>query len=119
MRLALSLPDWLQRLGDCVHQAVTEAGTDDTNAFGRAFTDRWCEPAEDPVPVAPIRATDARSGDDPVLRDVAAGLPDDAFLADLRPVTGVAEVLFDVPVSCRYARRHGGAVLTAVQWDGE
>ncbi|MFC9228956.1 hypothetical protein ACFTZI_08325 [Streptomyces decoyicus] len=118
-RLALSLPDWLQRLGDCVHQAVAEAGTADTNAFGTAFTDRWCEPTGDAVPVAPIRATDARSSDDPVLRDAAAGLPDDALLADLRPVAGVAEVLFDLPVSCRYARRDGGAVLTAVQWDGE
>ncbi|MEJ8654283.1 hypothetical protein WKI65_41130 [Streptomyces sp. MS1.AVA.3] len=65
------------------------------------------------------RETDARSADDPVLREVAAGLPDDAFLADLRSVVGVTEVLFGLPVSCRYARRHGGAVLTAVQWDGE
>ncbi|MFE6740202.1 hypothetical protein [Streptomyces tubercidicus] len=95
------------------------AGTEDTNAFGTAFTGRWFEPAEDPVPVAPVRATDARSSDDPALRDAAAGLPDDAFLADLRPVAGVAEVLFDLPVSCRYARWHGGAILTAVQWDGE
>ncbi|MEU9117694.1 hypothetical protein AB0D04_39685 [Streptomyces sp. NPDC048483] len=56
---------------------------------------------------------------DTVLREAAAGLPDGALLAGLRPVTGVAEVIFDHPVSCRYARRHGGAVLTAVQWDGE
>ncbi|MEU4847687.1 hypothetical protein [Streptomyces gilvosporeus] len=46
-------------------------------------------------------------------------MPDDALLADLRPVAGVAEVLFDLPVSCRYARRHGGTVLTAVHGDGE
>ncbi|MGW9171990.1 hypothetical protein [Streptomyces decoyicus] len=102
-----------------MHQAVAEAGTEDTNAFGAAFTDRWCEPAGDPVPVTPVGATDARSSDDPVLRDAAAGLPDEALLADLRPVAGVAEVLFDLPVSCRYARWHGGAVLTAVPWDGE
>lgn len=77
------------------------------------------EPPGDPVPVAPVRAGEARAADDPVLRDAAAELPDDALLADLRPVAGVAEVLFDLPVSCRYARRHGGTVLTAVHGDGE
>ncbi|MGG7569443.1 hypothetical protein [Streptomyces sirii] len=118
-RLALSLLDWLRELGECVQQAATEAGTEDANAFGRAFTDRWLECAEGSVSVVPVRVADVRAADDPVLREAAAGLPDDALLADLRPVVGVAEVIFDHPVSCRYARRHGGAVLTAVPWDGE
>ncbi|MGW1376908.1 hypothetical protein ACWD6P_21905 [Streptomyces sp. NPDC002446] len=118
-RLALSLLDWLRELAECVQQAAAEAGTEDVNAFGRAFTDRWMKCAEDPVSVEPVSTADARAAADPVLREAAAGLPDDALLADLRPVAGVAEVIFDHPVSCRYARRYGGAVLTAVPWDGE
>ncbi|MEU9121096.1 hypothetical protein AB0C96_14795 [Streptomyces sp. NPDC048506] len=117
-RLALSLPDWLRELGDCVQQAVAEAGTEDIAAFGTAFNSRWWD-AEDRVFVAPIPTSDARASDDPVLRAAAAGLPDDARLADLRPVAGVAEVDFGHPVSCRYGRRHDGAILTAVPWDGD
>ncbi|MGV9264946.1 hypothetical protein ACWDRR_09815 [Kitasatospora sp. NPDC003701] len=131
VRVAPSLPVWLQEFADCARRALVETGTLTTatggtapgaaaiRAFGSSFAEHWTALDAKPAAVRPVTVPEARSATDPVLRAAAADLPDDALLADLRPVTGPARVHFPFPVSCQYARRHGGTVLIATPWDGE
>lgn len=122
-RLAPSLPAWLQEFADRLEEALAHpdaAGGDDVRAFGRRFTDCWPTGEERAAEVGQVTVAEALADGDELLRAAAAGLPEDAVLADLRPVTGRASVVFDLPAAtCRYARRAGGAVLVAVPWDGE
>ncbi|MFD0279616.1 hypothetical protein ACFVHB_37790 [Kitasatospora sp. NPDC127111] len=144
VRAAPSLPAWLDRFADCARRALagtatthphtaadtvtaaTETATGPAgpdaatvNAFGRRFGDHWWDLDRNATAVAPVTAAEARAAADPVLREAAAGLPDDALLADLRAVTGPARVDFPLPYPCRYARHSGGAVLSATPWDGD
>ncbi|MFJ8433986.1 hypothetical protein ACIQ9P_22060 [Kitasatospora sp. NPDC094019] len=127
VRLAPSLPAWLDALADCLRAALAEtvagaavpAGTEGAatvRAFGRSFTDAWAALDENTTDVATVTAAQATTGTDPLLREAAADLPADARLADLRAVPGPARVVFDFS-TCRYARRAGGAVLIATEWE--
>ncbi|MFJ1707075.1 hypothetical protein [Kitasatospora sp. NPDC088346] len=130
VRLAPSLPVWLDALTGCLRGALEETvagtavpsgpeGAAAVRAFGNRFAEAWAALDEHPTDVGTVTAAQAGAGPDPLLREAAAGLPADALLADLRPVHGPARVVFDHPVSCRYARHAGGAVLIATAWDGE
>ncbi|MGW6917993.1 SMI1/KNR4 family protein [Kitasatospora sp. NPDC054939] len=116
--LAPSLEEWLRHLAACLRAALDGAGTE-PHAFGRAFADRWDPTAERPVDLPVLDVAGALAGGDPVLARIAAGLPADARLADLRGADGVARVEFGPWATCRYARHENGAVLSAVPWDGE
>ncbi|MEV0538136.1 hypothetical protein [Kitasatospora sp. NPDC050463] len=123
-RMAPSLPAWLDHLADCLEQALADAGNDgagaDVEAFRRRLGDLWPDGDRDTTIVEDITAVQARTSDDGVLRAAAADLPDDARLADLRPVTGRASVNFwTIGATCRYVRRAGGGVVVAIPWDGE
>ncbi|MEU6238304.1 hypothetical protein [Kitasatospora sp. NPDC047058] len=135
VRMAPSLPAWLDGLADCARRAFADTGTAATDpdtaaapdpagpdpatvdAFGRSFGEHWWDLDRHATTVAPVTAPEARAAADPVLREAAAGLPDDALLADLRPVTGPARVDFPLAYPCRYTRHSGGAVLIAVPWE--
>ncbi|WP_406193747.1 hypothetical protein OH807_03505 [Kitasatospora sp. NBC_01560] len=148
VRIAPSLPAWVHQVADCASRALAEtsagagtAGTDTTatvtgvtgielgpdgeatpaatRAFGSRFGEHWAALDDRPPTVGTLTVPEARAAADPVLREAAAGLPEDALLADLRAVTGPARVDFRLPVTCRYARRAGGGVLIATPWDGE
>ncbi|MFD9595355.1 hypothetical protein ACFWA9_21760 [Kitasatospora sp. NPDC059973] len=126
VRVAPSLTAWLERLADCLEEALAAARAEagpgaaiEVRTFGRHFGDRWPDPEREATTVEPVTAAAARVSGDPLLREAAAALPDDALLADLRSVTGPAAVDFPLPVSCRYARWSAGALLSATAWDGE
>ncbi|MGW4895111.1 hypothetical protein ACWEQL_22990 [Kitasatospora sp. NPDC004240] len=119
VRAADSLPAWLHRLGSCLSRALDETGTEDVRAFGHRFADLWPEPEQPYTDVPYVTAAEALAGADQVLSEAAAGLPQDARLADLRAVAGPARVDFRLPVTCRYSRHAGGGVLAATPWDGD
>lgn len=112
-RLAGSLHAWVRRTATCLRDAVEEAAGDPTK-LSLVFDETWREPERSGPDVLPVSAADARASADPVIRSVAAALPDDGALADLREVDGCAQVIFQFPEHCRFGRAHGGTVLTAV-----
>ncbi|EST24662.1 hypothetical protein [Streptomyces niveus] len=112
-RLAESPHAWIRRTAESLRDAVREADAD-VRRFSSAFEDGWREPEESGPDVLPVSAADARTSTDPVIRSVAAALPDDGALVDLRDVTGCAQVIFQFPEECRFGRAHGGTVITAV-----
>ncbi|MFD3481794.1 hypothetical protein [Streptomyces sp. NPDC058665] len=115
-RLDSSLHAWLHRTARCLREALADADGN-PHAFDSAFTETWREPHRDAPQVPTIPAAEARMSPDPVIRSVAAALPDDGSLADLREVAGAAVVIFDFPEPCRFGRAHGGTVLTAIPAD--
>lgn len=104
---------WLHRTARCLREALRDADSN-AYAFNSAFTETWTEPAQNAPKVPTVPAVEARTSPDPVIRSVAAALPDDGALADLRELDGAALVIFDFPELCHFGRTHGGAVLTAV-----
>ncbi|MEV0776590.1 hypothetical protein [Streptomyces sp. NPDC050428] len=108
-----SLHAWLHRTAVCLHGALRDAAGN-VHAFDSAFTETWKEPQRNTPQVPTIPAAEARTSPDPVIRSVAAALPDDGALADLREVAGAALVMFDFPELCRFGRAHRGTVLTAI-----
>ncbi|WP_354644011.1 SMI1/KNR4 family protein [Kitasatospora camelliae] len=117
-RIAPSLDAWLRDLAGHVEAALTTAGTE-PRAFGREFLDRWHDSRDRPTRLTPVPVTDARESTDPLLREVAARLPDTARLVDLRTTEGLAFVDFRHPVTCRYTRHANGTILAATPWTGE
>lgn len=112
-RLDSSPHAWLHRTARCLREALRNADGD-AYAFDSAFTEVWNAPHRDAPRVPAIPAVEARTSPDPVIRAVAATLPDDGAVADLREVDGPALVIFDFPELCHFGRAHTGTVLTAV-----
>lgn len=113
VRTDSSLHAWLHRTAVCLREALRDADGN-PRAFVSAFKGSWTEPHRNATEVPTIPAVEARKSPDPAIRSVAASLPDDGALADLREVDGAALVMFDFPELCHFGRAHGGTVLTAV-----
>jgi hypothetical protein len=111
---------WIDNLVTGVRLTLEAAqpGTD----LRRAFSE-WLYGADDSLSrhpldvVEPLPVATARTSGDPRLAEVAAGLPGDAFLADLRTAAYPTEVPFArvVPIGevVTYTRFHNGGFLAA------
>uniref|UniRef100_UPI003F49249D hypothetical protein n=1 Tax=Actinomadura sp. CA-154981 TaxID=3240037 RepID=UPI003F49249D len=111
---------WVDNLATGIRLSLEAArpGTD----LRRAFAE-WLYDAEDSLSrhpsdvVEPMPVATARTSGDAQVAETAAGLPDDAFLADLRTATYPTEIPFArvVPVgeAVTYTRFHSGGFLAA------
>ncbi|WP_280276773.1 hypothetical protein [Nocardia wallacei] len=91
VRLAESLPDLLMELAGDVLAAWTESGGD-ASKFADVYADRAGIRHDHENGIEPVAAVALRRGSDAALAAIAAGLPDDAVIADLRGVAGKARV---------------------------
>ncbi|MCP9951886.1 hypothetical protein LUX33_27910 [Actinomadura madurae] len=115
--VAPSLLSWADNLATGLEAALRTDGD-----LSKAFSD-WLFGNEESLSrhpentVQPMPAATARTSDDPEIAAVAADLPDDAFLADLRKAVYPTEIPFASVVpygeEVTYARSANGRFLTA------
>ncbi|WP_433200922.1 SMI1/KNR4 family protein [Nocardia sp. CA-107356] len=117
VRLAESLPDLLMELAGDVLVALTESGGD-AGEFADVYAGRAGIRHDHEYDMEPVAAAALRSGADAALAALAAGLPNDAMVADLRGVAGKARVDVD-PLGSYFEFRRAalGRVLMGVPWD--
>lgn len=116
---ASDLAGWIGSHLDAVESALTElAEADEDDDLEQLFLDEFWDALPSKPKVLDIPVPQARLSPDPLVADIACGLPESARLADLRACADTGFVPFDgLPGPVMYQRFHEGTFLAAIPYE--